>query len=286
MNVLSSPETQARAAPSDATAGECASLSIALAGSGGSGVMTAGTLLLDAAARAGLYGLMVRTSGPQIRGGEAAALLRIGRTPLESLDDRFDLLLAIDWLNINRFADEIPLHGGSLLIGDAESGEAPAVFLATGTRSVSLPLKKMVKAIPGSWINMVALGLAGALAGLPAQALEAAVRASWKRTEAALEANLKALHAGIAAAADLPGLPRLAARKRRSRARPRTRRAPAAGCSAATRPPVRARCAAACASSPPTRSRRRPSSSNGWRRRWRASAARCCRPRTSSLRST
>jgi len=200
----------AREAPSEGAGNECASLSIALAGSGGSGVMTAGTLLLDAAARAGLYGLMVRTSGPQIRGGEAAALLRIGRTPLESLDDRFDLLLAIDWLNINRFADEIPLHAGSLLLGDADSGAAPEVFLETGTRSVSLPLKKMVKAIPGSWINMVALGVAGALAGLPAQALEAAVRASWKRSADALEANLKALQAGIAAAADLPALPRLA----------------------------------------------------------------------------
>ena len=35
----------------------------------------------------------------------------------------------------------------------------------------------MAKAIAGSWINMVALGLTGALAGLPAEALEAAVRA-------------------------------------------------------------------------------------------------------------
>ena len=207
MEVLSEPEAAAR----NAAARECASLSIALAGSGGSGVMTAGTLLLDAAARAGLYGLMVRTSGPQIRGGEAAALLRIGRTPLGSLDDRFDLLLAIDWQNINRFADEIPLHAGSLLVGDAESGEVPEVFLATGTRQASLPLKKMVKAIPGSWINMVALGVAGALCGLPAQALEAAVRASWKRGDSALEANLKALQAGVAVAADLPQMPRLAA---------------------------------------------------------------------------
>ena len=207
MEVLSEPEAAAR----NAAARECASLSIALAGSGGSGVMTAGTLLLDAAARAGLYGLMVRTSGPQIRGGEAAALLRIGRTPLESLDDRFDLLLAIDWQNINRFADEIPLHAGSLLVGDAESGEVPEVFLATGTRQASLPLKKMVKAIPGSWINMVALGVAGALCGLPAQALETAVRASWKRGDSALDANLKALQAGVAVAADLPQMPRLAA---------------------------------------------------------------------------
>ena len=38
------------------------SVSIALAGSGGSVVMSACTMLLDAAARAGLYGLMVRTA--------------------------------------------------------------------------------------------------------------------------------------------------------------------------------------------------------------------------------
>ena len=53
------------------------SVSIALAGSGGSGVMTAGTVLLAAAAKAGAYGVMVRTSGPQIRGGEAAALVML-----------------------------------------------------------------------------------------------------------------------------------------------------------------------------------------------------------------
>jgi 2-oxoglutarate ferredoxin oxidoreductase subunit alpha len=189
----------------------CSSLSIAIAGSGGSGVMTAGTLLLDAAAQAGLYGLMVRTSGPQIRGGEAAALLRLATTPLESLDDSFDLLLAIDWQNVHRFADEIPLHAGSVVIGDSEGGEVPEVFLESGARSVALPLKKMAKAIAGSWINMLALGLTGALAGLPAQALEAAVRRNWKRPEAALLANLKALHEGIKAAGDITTLPRLAA---------------------------------------------------------------------------
>ncbi|MFO1273639.1 MAG: 2-oxoacid:acceptor oxidoreductase subunit alpha [Rubrivivax sp.] len=186
------------------------SLSIAIAGSGGSGVMTAGTLLLDAAARAGYYGLMVRTSGPQIRGGEAAALVRIGPEPLQSLGDHFDLLLAIDWQNVNRFADEIPLVAGSLAVGDSEGGEMPPVFLAGGAKAHALPLKKMAKAIPGSWINMLALGLAGALAGLPAEALEGAVRRDWKRGEEALAANLKALHAGVAAAREAPAIPPLA----------------------------------------------------------------------------
>ena len=109
-------------------------LSIALAGSGGSGVMTAGTLLLSAAAKAGAYGLMVRTSGPQIRGGEAAALLRIASEPVASLDDSFHLLLALDWQNVHRFADEIPLTSGSLVVGDEGEGDAPAAFDHIGAR--------------------------------------------------------------------------------------------------------------------------------------------------------
>lgn len=45
-----------------------ASASIALTGSGGTGAMTAGNMLLEAAALAGCYGFMSRSSGPQIRG--------------------------------------------------------------------------------------------------------------------------------------------------------------------------------------------------------------------------
>jgi 2-oxoglutarate ferredoxin oxidoreductase subunit alpha len=168
--------------------------------------MTAGTLLLDAAARAGLYGLMVRSSGPQIRGGEAAALLRLARKPMDALDDSFDLLLAMDWQNVNRFADEIPLSAGSVVIGDADEGAAPEVFSRSGATCVALPLKKMAKAIPGCWVNMLALGLAGGLAGLPLEALESALRASWKRAEAGLLANLAALRRGFDEAAAHPAM--------------------------------------------------------------------------------
>jgi len=176
-----------------------AGVTIALAGSGGSGVMTAGTLLLAAAAKAGAYGLMVRTSGPQIRGGEAAALVRLAGSPVETLGDGFDLLLAIDWSNTHRFADEVPLGAGSVIVGDPDEGEPPEVFLATGARYVPLTMKKTAKALKGSWVNMVALGFAGALAGLPQQALEDAVRDDWKRGDEALAANLAALAAGYAA---------------------------------------------------------------------------------------
>ncbi|MGE5337235.1 MAG: 2-oxoacid:acceptor oxidoreductase subunit alpha, partial [Gemmatimonadota bacterium] len=188
-----------------------ASLSIALAGSGGSGVMTAGEMLLDAAAKAGLYGLMVRTSGPQIRGGEAAALVRLAQKQTVSLDDGFDLLLAIDWQGVSRFADEIPLGSASVVISDADEGEPPEVFRKSGARCFALPLKKTAKSIAGSWVNMVALGLAGTLAGIPADALEAALRSAWKKTEEGLKANLTALRAGVDAAGGIDGVARLQA---------------------------------------------------------------------------
>ena len=100
------------------------SVSLVIAGSGGAGVVTAGSLLPDAAAKAGWYALMSRSSGPQIRGGEAAAMLRFATEPIMSHDDSFHLLMAIDWDNITRFSAEIPLSADSLIVGDPFHGEA------------------------------------------------------------------------------------------------------------------------------------------------------------------
>ena len=177
-------------------------ISIALAGSGGAGVMTAGNLLLEAAARAGWYGLMVRSSGAQIRGGEAAAMLRIATHPVECLNDRFDVLIGIDWQNVQRFAHEIPVDGASLIVGDPDQGAPPEVYVKHAARYAEVPFKKTAKGIPGSWPNMVMLGLAASLAGLPSDAVGAVVRKTGKGG-AALAANLSAVEAGFAAAGQL-----------------------------------------------------------------------------------
>jgi 2-oxoglutarate/2-oxoacid ferredoxin oxidoreductase subunit alpha len=193
--------------------GGASSLSIALTGSGGAGVMTAGSMLLEAAAHAGWYGLMVRSSGPQIRGGEAAALVRLAPRPVDCLDDRFDLVVAVDWQNLHRFADEIPLDAESLMIGDPDQGDPPEVFTKRGARLAQVAFKRMAKAIPGSWPNMIVLGLAGALAGLPAETLKSVVRKSYKKGDEGLAASFAAVEAGVAAAAGLPPTPRLASRR-------------------------------------------------------------------------
>ncbi|HTQ72924.1 MAG TPA: 2-oxoacid:acceptor oxidoreductase subunit alpha [Burkholderiales bacterium] len=186
------------------------SFSLALTGSGGAGVMTAGTMLLEAAAQAGWYGLMVRSSGPQIRGGEAAALLRLAAEPVECLDDRFDIVVAVDWQNLHRFADEIPLDSRSLMIGDPDQGNPPEAFVKRGARLAQVAFKRMAKAIPGSWPNMIVLGLAGTLVGLPVETLKSVVRKSYKKGGEGLAASLAAVDAGAAAAQAVPSVPRLA----------------------------------------------------------------------------
>ncbi len=174
-------------------------VSVALTGSGGAGVMTAGTLLLDAAARAGLYGMMVRTSGPQIRGGEAAALLRIGSGEIGGLDDRFDLLVALDWQNVHRFSDEIPLDASSCVVSDAAAGAVPEAFAKAGPHVFDVGFKAMTKAIPGSWPNMIALGVAAGAIGIPLAAVEEVITDAMKRGRDTLAASIAAAREGHAA---------------------------------------------------------------------------------------
>jgi len=184
--------------------GGATSVSLALAGSGGAGVMTAGNMLLEAAAQAGYFGLMTRTSGPQIRGGEAAAMLRLATHSVDGPDDRFDALIAIDWLNITRFSAEIPLDTASLLIGDPAQGAAPEALLASGARSVPVEFKALARSIKGGWANMVALGLLAGFAGLPEDAVKAAIQKSMKKGGEALAASIAAMQLGMAEAHKLP----------------------------------------------------------------------------------
>lgn len=176
-------------------------VSIAITGAGGAGVMTAAQMLLDAAARAGLYGLMARSSGPQIRGGEVAAFLRLGDRPIECLDDRFDVMVALDWLNVERFAAEIVLDTESLVLCDAAAGEPPSRIVASGARIVALPLQERVKSLPGGRLNMLGLGLLSGLTGLAEEVVGAVVaKGLKKRGQEVLEAGLATVRAGIALA--------------------------------------------------------------------------------------
>jgi len=177
---------------------------VVLAGSGGAGVMTAGNMLLEAAAFAGYYALMTRSSGPQIRGGEAAAMLRIACHPVECMEDQFQVLAAVDWENVQRFNAEIPLGTASLIVGDPDQGEPPDVFLKSGAARAAIPLRKLAKSVPEGRANMVLLGTLAALLGLPDDAVGRAVEKTLGKRPAALAPSLAAVAAGRAAASGIP----------------------------------------------------------------------------------
>jgi 2-oxoglutarate ferredoxin oxidoreductase subunit alpha len=184
-------------------------LAIAITGSGGSGAVTCGLILLDAIAHAGFYGLLSRSAGPQIRGGESAALLRFGAAPVHCLGDRFDLLAALDWGNHHRFLDEIPLDRNSLILYDPDAGELPLAVAESGAEQISIGLRASAKQRPDGRANMVAVGAVGARVGLPLEALLAGARRSLARKG---EAVLNAARACIAAGYDTPAHPHLARR--------------------------------------------------------------------------
>ncbi|AYH44780.1 2-oxoacid:acceptor oxidoreductase subunit alpha [Azoarcus sp. DN11] len=189
-------------------------VSLVMAGSGGAGVVTAGSLLLEAAARAGWYAYMTRSSGPQIRGGEAAVMVRLGTEPLASHDDCFHLLVGVDWQNVGRFAAEIPLGPDSLIIGDPGEGEVPEVFARSGAQQIALAMKALAKTIPDGRPNMVAFGAIAGLIGLTEDIVVGVLRDTLKRKgEGAIAASLAAFRAGVEAAADFPAVPRLPAMK-------------------------------------------------------------------------
>ena len=183
----------------------CKNLSIALTGSGGSGVMTTGNMLLEAAAQAGWYGFMSRSAGPQIRGGEAAALLRVSSEPIESPDDSFDLVLALDPGSMERFVAEIPLRTDSIIISDAEGGRRSGGLPETAAQVVDLPMKKMAKTVKDGRPNMIALGAVAKMIGLPETSIYSILEKILKsKGSDALEASWACVQAGFAAGQDLP----------------------------------------------------------------------------------
>ena len=121
------------------------SISIAVIGSGGAGALTTGNFLLEVASSAGWHGLFTRTLGPQIRGGEAAGLLRLAVHPVDCLPDQFDLIISIDWLNAHRFGNEIKVGPQTLVISDPRGGKLPPLVTESGSRVVEIAMKEIAK---------------------------------------------------------------------------------------------------------------------------------------------
>ncbi len=178
-------------------------LSIAVTGAGGAGVISCGELLLQAWAREGGRGLLRKAFGPQIRGGESAALLKLTETERYTAASHYDVLLALDWNNYARFGDEIKLTPDSRVICE-EKGELPADVAELGCTVVRLPLADLAAAAHADGrVNMLALGLLGRLLGLPAASLvDLSQQKLARKQEAYRDAATACIEAGYGHAPD------------------------------------------------------------------------------------
>ena len=184
------------------------SISIAVVGSGGAGAITTGNLILEASAREGCYGMLTRSVGPQIRGGEAAALVRLGVEPINCISDKFDVLVAMDWNNIDRFAAEIPLDSSSIIISDPEQGDVPEALLKSGASVFEIPIATLAKTVKKGRPNMISLGIVAELIGLPEDAMVNVIRKQLsKKGEQAVMSSLETITVGRSAAKNLDKRP-------------------------------------------------------------------------------
>jgi 2-oxoglutarate/2-oxoacid ferredoxin oxidoreductase subunit alpha len=185
------------------------SVAIVFAGSGGAGAMTAGTVLLRAAAHAGYYGLMTQLFGPQVRGGEAAALVQIATEPIEAQPNRFDLFVALDWERIDQYSAEIPLDSASAILADPAAGAVRASVAKSKARVVALAMNdphasRLERGLSGRRTNMFAAGVVTALIGIEQRHLQAAIDAVLAdKGEETIAANRAGAASGIEAAAGL-----------------------------------------------------------------------------------
>ncbi len=187
------------------------SLVLALVGSGGDGIALLGDLVLAMAAQQGLYGIMVQSYGPQIRGGESATVLRLAREEIHFEGERTDLLLCFRTGDLQRFHGAVQLHGGSVVVLEAaDPGSLPEWLGRSDRPDFRFPFATLVDGveIEGPPKNMMGLGLLCRALGWPVALARQAIEKRFARKPQHIERNLAALERGFAAG-EVPALPRL-----------------------------------------------------------------------------
>ena len=185
-------------------------LTVGIAGAGGDGVVSAGELLIQVGAHEGLFGMLVKSFGPQIRGGESSVRVRLSSSPVLCQGDELDVLIAFNWADYGRFRAELMPSARTLIFVDEQDKTPPEQIPLPETFKAAVmrvPFEKLAVEKGGSALakNIVAVGvLAGAL-NLPRDGFARAIEKKFSRKgEPVVAANIAALDAGVAVAAERP----------------------------------------------------------------------------------
>ncbi len=207
------PQSETKSAPAPATPSapmaKARSVVLAMVGSGGDGVALLGDLILRMAARQGLYGIMVQSYGPQIRGGESAVALRISDQEVQYEGDQADILLCFRLRDIMRFQGAVRLHRESVVILEKEdAGEMPEWLGRPDRDPARFPFARFEEGVEveGPPKNMIGLGLLCRVLGWSESLARETLEQRFARRKERLAQNLTALATGLTATG-LPSFP-------------------------------------------------------------------------------
>ncbi|MBI4216648.1 MAG: 2-oxoacid:acceptor oxidoreductase subunit alpha [Chloroflexi bacterium] len=175
---------------------------VRVSGRAGDGIITAGELLAVAAGHWGLHSHTFESYGAEVRGGDTVYQVCISPAPVTDPGERLDLLLAIDREAALPHLEALKEGGMAIYEGAAATDHPLACeFDHEGHYICPVPMAELLRLAGASARarNMVALGLAGRLLGLPQKYLTEAVK---ERFPDQMEANLTALKVGFTYAAD------------------------------------------------------------------------------------
>ena len=181
-----------------------------MAGSGGDGIVSAGESMLNAASFEGYYGVMTKSFGSQIRGGESSCRVRIAVEPILNPGGHLDVAVALNWEDFLKFGGELPVSGTTVVIYEAATGVAPDKLPLVGVtplQVIPVPISEMAKATAGTERakNTVVLGLIAGWFGIGGQSVMKGIRKKLATTgEELVAANQRAFDAGVAFAKEHP----------------------------------------------------------------------------------
>ncbi len=183
---------------------------IGIAGAGGDGVVSAGESLITAAALEGYHGIMTKSFGSQIRGGEASCRLRLSTEPVLNPNGSLDVAVALNWDDFRRFGGELPVERRTIVIYESKTGVARDNLPLEGVTPAvvfSVPITEMAEKHAGTSKakNIVVAYLLAGWFGIGRESMLAGIRKKFARKGAdVVNGNVRAYQAGLEFAENNP----------------------------------------------------------------------------------
>lgn len=161
-------------------------LVIAIVGSGGDGIISAGEILAKSAAHEGLNVFLTKSYGPQIRGGESSCKIRVSQEQIYTVGEELDALFVFNWRDFRQFLEEYTLAKDCVILVEEKDDtpyEQVPINPELKKNIIKVPFERIAEEEVGSKLskNMVLIGVILELTRWPAVGAERSVAEKFKR---------------------------------------------------------------------------------------------------------